>query len=358
MIPRVERGERDRLQTLQPAYFALVMATGIVAIAAQLHGVAWVPTILFWLNCVFLVVLVAATVARLLRYRKKFAADVRSHSRSVGFFTLVAACGVFSNQLALRVDALGLATVFWVMATVLWVVVTYGVLAVLTVESNKPELADGLNSGWLVSVVATQSIAIATVMVLPSPDFAGVREPMMFAALALWLGGGALYTWLMTLIFLRYTFLRTSPEDLTPPYWINMGAMAISTLAGATLVEHADWSPVVMQLIPFIKGFTLVYWAAATWWIPMLVVLGVWRYIVRGVPFAYDPLYWGGVFPLGMYSVCTYQLTQILPVPFLAPLSDAFMIASLIAWAITFIGLLDGFFNPLLNTASRNRHAS
>ena len=83
----------------------------------------------------------------------------------------------------------------------------------------------------------------------------------MFAALILWLGGGALYMWLMTLIFFRYTFLRMSAEDLTPPYWINMGAVAISTLAGATLLREAGLSPMVMEVMPFVKGFTLFFWA-------------------------------------------------------------------------------------------------
>src|SRR3546814_6683844 len=61
----------------------------------------------------------------------------------------------------------------------------------------------------------------------------------MFGALVLWLGGGALYLWLIALIFLRYTFLSMSAEDLTPPYWINMGAVAISTLAGARLLSQS-----------------------------------------------------------------------------------------------------------------------
>jgi tellurite resistance protein TehA-like permease len=338
---RFERGQRDELETLHPAYFALVMATGIVALAARAHSVPFVPTALFWLNALFLSVLVIAAVARVLRYPNAFAADVRSHSRGVGFFTVVAGFNVFGDQLVLQMEAIRFAIFVWVVAAVLWLVVTYGLLAVLTVKADKPSLAGGLNGGWLVSVVATQSVSILTVLVLPSGVSADFQQPLMFIALVLWLGGGALYLWLMTLIFLRYTFLPMTPEDLTPPYWINMGAVAISTLAGATLLEQSTLSPIVTELAPFMKGLTLFFWAVGSWWIPMLAVLGVWRYLIRGVPFAYDPLYWGGVFPLGMYSVCTYRLAQMLNASFLMPVSTGFMIISVAAWTATFAGLID-----------------
>jgi len=338
---RFQRGGRDELKTLHPAYFALVMATGIVAIAAHLHGVPVAPRLLFWLNALFFAGLAVATSARVLHYPRAFAGDICSHSRAVGFFTTVAACGVFGNQLLLQMQSVGLAIFFWILAVVLWCVVTYGVLAVLTVQNDKPALVDGLNGGWLVIVVAIQSLSILTVLLLAAGAFAGLQQPLMFMALALWLGGGALYMWLMTLIFFRYTFLRMSPADLTPPYWINMGAVAISTLAGATLLQHSQLSAVVAGLAPFLKGMTLSFWAIGTWWIPMLLLLGVWRYLIRGVPFSYDPLYWGGVFPLGMYSVCTYRLTQIMDVPFLMPLSRCFMVVAAIVWLATLIGLLD-----------------
>ncbi len=217
----------------------------------------------------------------------------------------------------------------------------YGGLAILTVKVNKPTLVDGLNGGWLVSVVATQSVSILTVLMLASGVSPGLQQPLMFTALVLWLGGGALYLWLMTLIFFRYTFLPMSAEDLTPPYWINMGAVAISTLAGTTLLGQSELSPIVTALAPFVKGFTLFFWAIGSWWIPMLVVLGIWRYLICGVPFTYDPLYWGGVFPLGMYSVCTYRLAEVMQAPFLMPLSRTFMIIALAAWATALLGLAD-----------------
>lgn len=349
-----KRGRPDDLKTLHPAYFALVMATGIVAIATYLHDVPVVPIVLFWLNVVFLVSLWVATGARILLYSGAFIADVRSHSRGVGFFTAVAALGVFGSELVLQMQSVGLAIFFWAAAGLLWPIVLYGELAVLTVKQDKPSLVDGLNGAWLVSVVATQSVSILTVLVLPSGVPADLQQPLMFAALILWLGGGALYLWLITLIFYRYTFLSMSPEDLTPPYWVNMGAVAISTLAGATLFSQSALSPTVTELAPFIKGLTLFFWAIGSLWIPMLVVLGVWVYLIRGLPFAYDPLYWGGVFPLGMYSVCTYRLAEILKAPFLMPVSDVFMMVAVAAWAVTFVGLVDSRLNSTARAQSLN----
>lgn len=355
---RFQRGRPDDLETLHPGYFALVMATGIVSIAVDLHGVPVVPATLFWLNALFFILLAVATCLRIIRYPRAFMADIRSHSRGVGFFTAVAASGVFGSQLVLQMEAGGLATVFWIIAGALWLLVMYILLAILTVKVDKPSLEDGLNGAWLVSVVATQSVSTLTVLVLSSGNFGEFRQQLMFVALALWLGGGALYLWLITLIFLRYTFLRMLPEDLTPPYWINMGAVAISTLTGATLLEHDALSLIVSGLAPFIKGLTLFFWAVGSWWIPMLLVLDVWRYLIRGVPFAYDPLYWGGVFPLGMFSVCTYHLAKVLDAPFLMPLSFAFMIIAAVAWGATFIGLVDSRFNATkaASSAGHGRH--
>jgi tellurite resistance protein TehA-like permease len=148
------------------------------------------------------------------------------------------------------------------------------------------------------------------------------------------------YIWIISLIFYRYSFFAFSPSDLTPPYWINMGAMAISTLAGARLVENASDAPFLASLLPFLKGFTVFYWATATWWIPMLLVLGVWRHVVQQFLLRYDPLYWGAVFPLGMFSIATRQMAKALDLPFLEPLPWAMFLAALAAWTLVFAGLL------------------
>jgi tellurite resistance protein TehA-like permease len=160
-----------------------------------------------------------------------------------------------------------------------------------------------------------------------------------------------LYIWMISLIFYRYTFFRFSPRDLMPPYWINMGAVAISTLAGTSLLAVSGESVLMSSLAPFVRGFTLLYWATATWWIPMLLLLGIWRHVVRRVPLAYDPLYWGLVFPLGMYCVSSYRLVETFELTFLAWISRGFVIVALLAWVSSFFGLGTRILYPILLAA-------
>lgn len=317
----------------------MVMATGIVAVSAHLHGMPLVALVLFWLNAFFLAGLLVATVARAILYPHAMLSDIRSRGRGLGFLTIVAALSVFGTQLDLQMTQPQLAAVAWVGAAFLGAVMTYGLLAVLVGLADKPRLAD-VSGGWMIIVVAAQSVAILAVLVLARGVLVGFQQPLVFAALALWLAAGALYLCLMALVIARYATAPLGPRDLSPLEWINMGAGAISTLAGATLAQHAGLSSLVVHLLPFVKGLTVLFWSVATCWIPLLVVMGVWRHLIRGVPFAYETVAWGGVFPLGMYSVSTDGIAGVLGAPFLAALSWAFTLVALAAWLLTFVGFL------------------
>jgi tellurite resistance protein TehA-like permease len=325
------------LMTLIPAYFAMVMATGIVSIASHLLGHRWAALPLFWLNILFYVVICGLMLARIVRYPSYVAADLAHHGRSVGFFTSIAGTCVLGSQFIVIAGNWPIAAALWFVGIVLWIALTYAIFSIMTVKAVKPTLADGINGGWLLSVVAAQSVAVLGAQLA---DGFTSRQPVLFFCLAVWLGGGMLYIWIISLIFYRYTFFTLSPSDLTPPYWINMGAVAISTLAGTMLIAAAPLSPLLQELLPFIKGFTLLFWATATWWIPMLVILGIWRHVYRRFPLRYDPLYWGAVFPLGMYTACTYRLAHVVHAEGLMSIPQVSVFVALIAWLLTLLGLI------------------
>ena len=326
------------VQHLHPAYFAMVMATGIVAIASELSGMHRLAVGLSWLNVAFFIVLWALTLARLFLFPRDFFRDLIDHKRGPGFFTIVAGTSVLGRQQIIIFGHYGAATTLWFLALPLWAGFTYAIFTGFTVKEDKPSLAEGIHGGWLIAVVATQ--AISSLGTLLAPRFPSHETEILFFSLCMWLCGGMLYIWVISLIFYRYTFFRFLPSDLMPPYWINMGAMAISTLAGTNLILNSSRAQFLQALVPFLKGFSVFFWATATWWIPMLVTLAIWRHAYKRFRLTYDPLYWGAVFPLGMYTVSTHQLAQALDVPFLLWIPRYFVYIALAAWVATFAGLV------------------
>ncbi|OJU34282.1 MAG: C4-dicarboxylate ABC transporter, partial [Rhizobiales bacterium 68-8] len=291
-------GREDRaesgLAAMSPAYFGLVMATGIVSLAADMMGHRLLARALFGLNLGQYGLLWLLYGLRAWRHPRRFFGDMAAHATGPGYFTAVAATGIVACQFMVLREDVAAAQALWLLAVVLWFGLTYAVFAAFIVRPDKPPLDKGINGSWLLAVVATQALSVSSALLAARIGQPHRLELNLFA-LSTWLWGGMLYIWMMALIFYRYVFFRFSPGDLAPPYWINMGAMAISTLAGALLILNAPQAPFLAALLPFLKGFTVFYWATGTWWIPMLALLAAWRYGYERFPLRYDPLYWGAV---------------------------------------------------------------
>lgn len=159
-----------QLADLSPAYFGMVMATGIVSLAAYLLGMQFIARALLLLNIVVYTTLLFLNVIRMIRYPRRFFGDMIDHLRGPGFFTVVAATCILGGQFVLLTANYRVGTVLWVAALLLWIGLTYTIFTGFTVKEKKPTLDKGISGAWLLAVVATQSIAVLSALLATHVD--------------------------------------------------------------------------------------------------------------------------------------------------------------------------------------------
>jgi tellurite resistance protein TehA-like permease len=339
----------DAIRDLHPGYFAFVMATGIISTGAFLLGPSWLSRTLLVAASAGLVVLSVALVIRLARFRPSVAADIRVPERVFGFFTITAGIDVLGVRLSYAGHPLATAVLAGVAAAV-WLMLTYGVPASLLLTRTHDSVLGGVNGTWLLWVVSTQSLALAASALVPAwPSQSGLLASF---ATGLWSVGLVLYLLLVSLILLRWLTVAITPQTLGPPYWILMGATAITVLAGARILGLPGTLPTVQTMSGFVEGFSYALWAFGTWWIPLLVVLGFWRHVRHRWPLTYEPTLWSVVFPLGMYSVATLSFGKAARLAFMEPLSRFMLWVAVAAWVVVAAGFLARLARPRGERAS------
>ena len=340
------------LATLDTGYFALVMATGIVSIGTRLLGHEWIAEILLWVTAVGWVVLMGAYLARAVRFPKRFVASLRAPSSAVAYFTVVAGTNVLATAL-LSHGWWMVSTILGVFAFLVWLVLTYGLFSSVVLAGNRPALRE-ITGVWLVWVVGTQSIAVVATALSPQFPWAHGQGMLDATAVLFWSVGVVLYLILVIIIFLRLFLIETTPAEMGPAYWILMGATAISVRAAAGILDLGELhpSPMLEHIHSYVAGFTVMLWAFGSWFIPLLVIFGLWRYFVRKFPWSYEPKLWSVVFPLGMYAVASVTLGRSIDFAFMQDLAAVWVWIGVAAWLMVSALLVLAFARAVRPAAS------
>lgn len=333
----------SKLKSLHPGNFAMIMASGIISIGFDTLGFEKFSDVL----CIYTVcawfILLYFSIIRLLRHADAVRIDLLNPRMVFAYFTLVASTDIVGLLLHAH-GHVEMAILCWCFAFVVWCSLLYLAFSVLTFLSHEHNV-NVVHGGWLISIVATQSLVLLGARIASDlGDWAGY---MMVEVHMLWGLGLVFYGIFVTLFCYRIFFLTLKPQDISPLLWVIMGAAAISTNAGTGLMIEDTLLPFLIAQRPFIDGVTLITWAWATWWIPMLFLFGVWKHGVRKLPLEYEPVMWSFVFPLGMYAVASARLGLAADFPPLQWISSIMVWVAFAAWCFTLLGLFRNMLRKL-----------
>ncbi|MFJ9586375.1 tellurite resistance/C4-dicarboxylate transporter family protein [Streptomyces acidicola] len=329
--PSVRRAVVGVAEDLNPGAFAFVMATSAVSTLLAEGGATAGSAILLWIAIVGYVVLWVGYLWRLAYRWQRFRAELAGPS-GFAFLTVVAASEVLAARLALD-QHYGAAITLTVIGAVGWLVLGYGVPLFLICSGRTLSLRQA-NGTWLIWALATQSLAVATADLAQHTGSRALGD----LASACWAIGLLQFLLVAALVLGRLLLEPVEPAEMTPPYWVFMGAPAISVLAGVRLLQL----PYGGAMVPgtFVAGASVVLWMFSTWLIPLLLALGVWRHVLRRVPLRYETSLWSLVFPVAMYGVASRALGEAAGWGWMTSLGADEAWAALVVWAVVFVGML------------------
>lgn len=330
------------VSNLTPNWFASIMGTGIVAVAAaslplQFPGLRIGATVVWAVAAVLLVALTIATGAHWIRFRST-AASHHLHPVISHFYGAppMAFLTVGAGTLLLGKDWLGLptaVTIDWV----LWSVGTLGGLVTAVVvpylaftrHENRPESAFG---GWLMPIVPPMVSASTGALLLPYAPAGQMRETLLWGCYCFF--GTSLITSLVvvTLIWNRLVQHQVGAAGMVPTLWIVLGPVGQSITAVNLLAANAHSAVDVhtaraLVVVALVYGFALLGFALLWTVIALTITIRTAR---EHLPFSLT--WWSFTFPVGTCVTGLNGLALHSGLTVIAVLAVVFYVGLVAAW--------------------------
>ncbi len=299
----------DAFASLGPNWFASVMGTGIVAIAAATLPVHWpglraFGTAVWLLAALWLAVLAVAEVVHWTRYRQAALGHARNPVMvqfygappmallTVGAGALLLGPALIGPHAALVIDA-----VLWPLGTLTGLASSLAVPYLMI--SRLPAAPDGAFGGWLMPVVPPMVSAATGALLVPHLPAGQLRLTMVLACYAMF--GLSLLASLVIIpqIWQRLVRHSVGPAALVPTLWIVLGPLGQSITAANLLGGVAPLAlprPYGTAFAVFGVVYGVPVWGFAALWAALAAALTV-RAARQRLPFSLT--WWSFTFPVG-----------------------------------------------------------
>lgn len=321
---------------LAPGSFSVVMACGIVADGLQLTDHAALSVVPAAVCVLGYLALVLLTGWRVVAHRSAMVRDLRDPARAFGFFTFVAGSNVV-GILAYARGWVAVTAVLLLVAGTAWLVLGYLVPGLVFLGRPHDGVIAAANGTWFVWVVSSQSVAVAAASL--EVAYTGARQFLAVLAVLAWSAGMFQYAVVGGLVLIRLVRYPLRPTEIDPPYWVSMGALSITVVAGSRIVEMAS-APMVDAVRELVAGTSVVVWCVATWLLPVLLAVGWWRHVRHRVPLRFEAGQWSMIFPMGMYAVAGIDLGRVDHLPLVEWIGSTWLWVAVGAWAAVLVAML------------------
>jgi len=337
-------GDVFRFGDVAPNWFAAVMGTGIVAIAAvtlpyRVPGLHSFALAVWVLAAAMLVAFTAALAVQWIRHRERALAHAANPVMAqywgapamalmtVGGGTLLVGRSWLGLSAAVNTDwalwglgtALGLVTACWIPYLMM----------------TRHEIAeDGAFGGWLMPVVPPMVSAANGALLVPFAASGQARLSLLAGCYAMF--GISLFASLIIipLVWSRLVIHKTLPAIMVPTCWILLGPLGQSITAAGNTAKVAG----LVLRPPYPAGadvFALLYglptWGFAMLWLAIATALTV-RAVRRGMPFG--PTWWSFTFPVGTVVTGTISLAARTGSEVLRGASLVLFVLLAVAWLV------------------------
>lgn len=324
--------------SLSTRWFTAVMATSILASIFQWYGYNGIVPYFFIASLAILFTVVVFKGIQTVLFYKQALEELINPEKTLYCFTIVGSVNFTGICFAQVFHFYTTATLFWYVAIGLWLGISLSTFSILFLKkkSEDRKIEDVFHGGWFFATVGTQSTALLGIIVAEHAMEQGLFIQLF--SFALWSAGTSLYLVFMALIILRLVFYRFDSDSALSPYWMNIGAAAVTAITGTVLHRHivATGGPFT-DFLPFLKGISLLFWSFGLWWIPCLIILAVRKLVCRNDDTLFTVGYWEIVFALGFYADSTIRMAGLFEGQYLIVTSIAFSITSIILWCFASI---------------------
>jgi tellurite resistance protein TehA-like permease len=320
-------------EDVMPGWFASVMGTGIVAVAATLlpghvPGVREVAVAMWAAAAVLLVVLLGAAAGR---SRGGVVRRQLGDPATAPFLGVppMAVMTVGAGALLVGRDVIG-ANAAVVVAGGLWCSgMVAGVATAVVVPVAMARRGVGLGDvvgAWLLPVVPPMvAAATGAGLVAHAGGARGALLGLLYGLFALGLVGSAV---VIALVVARLARHGVGPARTVPALWIVLGPLGQSVTAASLLGDAAGGR----RETAFALWYGVGAWTCAMAWLALVAVLTA-RTARRGLPFS--TAWWGFVFPVGTVVTGTSRLAERTDSATLTAGAIALFIMLVAFWALT-----------------------